>query len=299
MADAAPPRNSSQTALGVAALRAVHQLLDGEPKILDDPISVRLLDADFLQQIQSNPARAREPLTRGLRSHVVLRSRYAEERMAQAVQRGVRQCVILGAGFDTFAYRQPDWARSLRIYEVDHLATQEDKRQRLQSAGVPVPANLEFVAIDFELVSLREGLQNSTLNFSEPAFFSCLGVLVYLSREAADAVFQLVASFPASSEIVLTFSTPDSSLSSNDAASRSALANMANSLGEPWQTHFEPQTLVCDLRALGFSAISFLSPEAADQIYFQSRGDGLRAPRRGGIGAAIVGSNQVGNPQQE
>jgi len=299
MADAAPQRNSSRTALSVAALRAVHQLLDGEPKILDEPIAVRLLDADVLRQIQSNPARTHEPLTEGLRSHVVLRSRYAEERIAQAVQRGVGQCVILGAGFDTFAYRQPDWARSLRIYEVDHRATQEDKRQRLQSAGIPMPANLEFVAIDFESVSLREGLQTSTLNFSEPAFFSCLGVLVYLSREAADAIFQLVAAFPASSEIVFTFSTPDASLSDNDAAHRAALAGMANALGEPWQTYFEPQTLMRDFRALGFSLISFLSSEAADQIYFQSRNDGLRAPRRGGLGAAIVGSREAGNPQQE
>jgi len=163
MADAAPPRNSSRTALGVAALRAVPQLLDGEPKILDDPIAVRLLDADFLQQIQSNPARARQPLTRGLRSHGVLRSRYAEERMALAVQRGVRQCVILGAGFDTFSYRQPDWARSVRIYEVDHRATQEDKRQRLQSAGVPVPASLEIRGHRFRigLVARRATKQHS------------------------------------------------------------------------------------------------------------------------------------------
>jgi len=298
-----PERNSSRTALGVAALRAVHQLLDGEPKILHDPVAVRLLDADVLQQIRSNPARSEEPLIKGLRSHVVLRSRYAEERMAQAVQRGVRQCVILGAGFDTFAYRRPDWAHSVRIYEVDHRATQEDKRHRLQSAGIPIPANLEFVAIDFELVSLREGLQTSALNFSEPAFFSCLGVLVYLSREVADAIFQLVSAFPASSEIVFTFSTPDSSLSNNDAESRTALAKLASALGEPWKTHFEPQTLMRDLRALGFSVISFLSSEAADQIYFQSRNDGLRAPRRGGIGAAIVGSHvgshEAGNPQQE
>jgi methyltransferase (TIGR00027 family) len=307
MAEAAPQRNSSRTALGVAALRAVHQLLDGEPKILHDPIAVRLLDADVLQQIQSNPARAHEPLTKGLRSHVVLRSRFAEERMAQAVQRGVHQCVILGAGFDTFAFRQPDWARNLRIYEVDHKATQEEKHQRLQSAGISIPANLEFVAIDFESVSLREGLQTSSLNFSEPAFFSCLGVLVYLSREAADAIFHLVAAFPASSEIVFTFSALGSSPSGDDTESRTALANMASSLGEPWQTHFDPQTLMRVLRTLGFSAISFLSSEAADQIYFQSRNDGLRAPRRGGIGAAIVGSHvgghvsshKVGNSQQE
>jgi methyltransferase (TIGR00027 family) len=292
MGDAAPQRNSSRTALGVAALRAAHHLLDGEPKILHDPIAARLLNPDALQQMRSNPARALEPWAQGLRSHVVLRSRYAEERMARAVERGVRQCVILGAGFDTFAYRQPEWARALRIYEVDHQATQEDKRHRLQAAGIPTPANLEFVAIDFESVSLREGLQSSTLNFSEPAFFSCLGVLVYLTREAADAVFRLVASFPAGSEIVFTFSPPDSSLVDKDAVNRAFLAGLVTSLGEPFQTHFDAETLTTDLRTLGFSEISFLSSENADQTYFQGRSDGLRAPRRGGIGAAIVGRQQ-------
>ena len=273
----------------MAALRAVHQLVDGEPKILDDRIAARLLNPDALQQMQSNPVRALEPLTQGLRSHVVLRSRYAEEHMAQAVARGLRQCVILGAGFDTFAYRQPEWARGLRIYEVDHLATQEDKRR---TAGISMPANLEFVAIDFESASLREGLQSSTLSFSEPAFFSCLGVLVYLTREAADTVFQLVAGFPEGSEIVFTFSMPESSLVDKDAANRAFLAGLVNSLGEPFQTHFDPETLLRDLRALGFFEISFLSSEDADRSYFQGRRDGLRAPRRGGIGAAIVGPHQ-------
>ena len=210
--------------------------------------------------------------------------------MAQAVQRGVGQCVILGAGFDTFAYRQPDWARRLRIYEVDHRATQDDKRQRLQSAGIEIPPNLEFVAIDFESVSLREGLRTSTLNFSEPGFFSCLGVLVYLTREAADTVFRLVAAFPAGREIVFTFSLPESSLSSNDAENRAALAGMANSLGEPWQTHFEPEALERDLRALGFEELSFLCAEAADRTYFHGRSDGLSAPQRGGICSAVVGN---------
>src|SRR5580693_4477848 len=182
MADAIPDRNSSRTALGVAALRAVHQLLDGEPKILDDPIAARLLNPEVLREIHSNPARANEPLTRGLRSHVVLRSRYAEERMKQAAQRGVRQCVILGSGFDTFAYRQPDWARGLRIYEIDRHATQQEKRRRLQAAGIPVPSNLQFLSVDFEQTSLSEALRAGPLDVSAPTFFSCLGVVVYLTR---------------------------------------------------------------------------------------------------------------------
>ncbi len=280
MNESEPQRNASRTALGVAMLRAVHQIVDAEPKILDDPVAALLLGDDIRREIATHPDRVREPQLMGLRAHVVLRSRYAEERLAEAVQRGVRQFVILGAGFDTFAYRQPDWARALRIFEVDHQGTQEDKRRRLGRAGIAAPANLEFVAIDFESVSLREGLRASSLDFSQPTFFSCLGVLIYLTREAVDAVFQLVAGFPAASEIAFTFSTTDSALSD--------LADKVNSLGEPWRTHFDPEALRRDLEALGFSEISVLSPEAADRTYFLGRSDGLNAPRRGGIAAAVV-----------
>jgi len=198
------------------------------------------------------------------------------------VQRGVSQCVGLGAGFDTFAYRQPDWARRLRIYEVDHHGTQAEKRRRLQHAGVLIPPNLEFVAIDFESVSLYDGLRASSLDFSQATFFSCLGVLVYLSRGAVDAVFELVAGFPAGSEIVLTFSTRE--------RAHASMAEKVDALGEPWRTHFEPEALIGDLRALGFSEISLLSAEDAQRSYFCGRSDGLHAPPRAGIAAAIVGA---------
>jgi methyltransferase (TIGR00027 family) len=274
-------RHASRTALGVAALRAVHQTMDGEPKVLDDPIAVLLLDDDGRQMLEAKPTRIHEPDIVAMRSRVVLRSRFAEERMAEAVRRGVCQCVILGAGFDTFAYRQPDWARRLRIYEVDHHASQTEKRRRLQKAGVPLPSNLEFVAIDFESVSLRDGLRASSLDFSQPTFFSCLGVLVYLTREAVDAIFALVAGFPVGSEIVFTFSTSD--------AVSSSLADKVKLLGEPWRTHFEPDALTRDLRALGFSKISFLTTDEAEQAYFLGRNDGLHAPRNASIAAAVVG----------
>jgi methyltransferase (TIGR00027 family) len=277
----APERDASRTALGVAALRAVHQLIDGEPKILDDPIAALLLDDDDGRQLL---ARVREPDVVAMRSHVVLRSRFAEERLAEAMRRGVRQCVVLGAGFDTFAYRQPDWARRLRIHEVDHLATQTDKRRRLQKVGVPMPTNLEFVAIDFEMVSLQDGLRASSLDFSQPTFFSCLGVMVYLTREAVNAIFALVARFPADSEIVFTFATRDAAVST--------WADKVKRLGEPWRTHFEPDALMSDLHALGFSKISLLTAEEAERTYFQGRNDGLHAPHNTNIAAAVVGGGR-------
>ena len=282
MSDDVPQRGASRTALGVSAIRALHQTLDGEPKILDDRIAARLLGSDAHPQIKAHRERAGEPAEINLRARVLLRSRYSEERLAEAVARGVRQCVILGAGFDTFAYRQPELAKPLRIFEVDHRATQSEKRRRLEAAGIAIPDNVEFVDIDFETVSLREGLKRSTLDFSAPTFFSCLGVLVYLTRQAAQAVFQLVATFPAGSEIVFTYAASGSL--------DSATAKRVRAAGEPWQTQFEPKALENDLIALGFSTVSVLSAEQAARDYFRDRDDNLKAPERTGIATALVGA---------
>ena len=276
-------RGASRTALGAAALRVIHQSLDGTPKILDDPITARLFDAKTLEAIRSGAGAAETPESRGMRLRVVLRSRWAEDRLEQAVRRSVGQLVVLGAGLDTFAYRQPEWAQYLRIFEIDHPASQADKRERLAAAGIAIPPNLTFVAIDFERVSLGEGLLAGGVDFSAPTFFSCLGVLVYLSAEAVDAVFALAAGFPAGSEIAFSFGGSGASRSS-------ATAARAAELGEPWLTRLDPEILERKLRSIGFAEISFLGPEEAERVYLRSpRRDALTAPRSSSIGAAIVG----------
>lgn len=270
----------------VAELRAAHQLMDGEPKIFSDPIVIRLLDPGVREKIQSNPAILNAPWVAGMRSHVVLRSRYAEDRLAEAAARGTDQYVIMGAGYDTFAYRQPDWAKRLRIFELDHPASQRAKRERMAEKGIEVPGNLDFVSIDFERTSLRDGLAGSSLDFNRPAFFSCLGVLVYLTEEAAYDLFSLVASFPDSSEIVFTFSQPDSVLDAAEAGRRAALASMADAMGEPWRTHFDRDALIRRLKAMGFAEVVVLDPDQAQSRYFAGRHDGLRAPRRENVAFA-------------
>lgn len=279
-------RGSSSTAMRVAELRAAHLLVDGEPKIFSDPVVLRLLDAEVLDKIRANPDILRAPWLAGMRSHVLLRSRYTEDRLAKAVGSGVDQFVILGAGYDTFAYRQPEWGSRLKIFEVDHPASQRAKRERLAASGIVSPPNVEFVSLDFEHVSLRDGLAASRLDFRRPAFFSCLGVLVYLTEEAAYGVFRLVASFPESSEIVFTFSQPGSALDAAETARRAALASLADSMGEPWRTHFEREILIRRLEELGFREISVLDPAEAWVKYFQGRSDGLRPPRRENVASA-------------
>ena len=279
-------RGSSSTAMRVAELRAAHLLMDGEPKILDDRVVLRLLDPDTIEKIQRHGEELNAPWLLGMRSHVLLRSRYAEDRLAEAVNRGVEQFVILGAGYDTFAYRQPPWASGLKIFEVDHPASQRAKRERLKAAGIETPSNLEFVSVDFERVSLQEGLAASSLDFLRATIFSCLGVLVYLTEEAAYGVFGLVASLPQSSEIVFTFSQPDAALDSAEMARRTKLASLADSMGEPWRTHFDRVVLAGRLRAMGFTEISVLDPAEAQAKYFADRTDGLRPPKRENVATA-------------
>jgi len=264
----------SLTAQGVASLRAAHQLIDDLPRILDDPVSVQLVGPEFAARVKANPEPLREPGVAGLRCHVLLRSRYSEDRLAVAVQAGIRQCVIIGAGLDTFAYRQPPWARALQIFEVDHKASQEAKRDMLTKAGVEIPANLTFVELDIERMPLRETLVQAGLDPERPAFFSCLGVLVYLTHDAALALFRLVTAFPTGSELVLTFagreSTDDNPMS---------LAARSKTLGEPWLSRFSAEELESELQEAGFRAIEFLSRERAAE-YVGTRRDGLEPPQR-------------------
>jgi methyltransferase (TIGR00027 family) len=272
-------KSRSITAEGVAIQRALHQTLDAAPKILDDPIAPLLLDLEsdgnkaFIARVES----ITRPVSSPFRAVFIMRSRFAEDCLAESLVRGVLQYVILGAGLDTFAYRQPPWAGSLRIYEVDHPASQEWKRERLEVANVKVPENLIFAPIDFETTSLREGLSASGFDFRLPSCFSLLGVTQYLRAQAIESIFRLAQSLLSGSEIVFEIIVPDDLMPTNEAAVFAAIAAVAAERGEPWLTRLRPEEVTSMLLTLGFSKVTHLSPQGADERYFGGRSDDLAA----------------------
>src|ERR1700733_14197321 len=169
----------SKTAHRVAIRRAAHQLLD-QPKVLDDPLALRIIGTEAAEDLRSNP-KEHHAFSRAFRAFMAARSRYAEDELAHAVSHGVTQYVVLGAGLDTFAYRNPH--AGLRVFEVDHPDTQAWKRERLLAANIEIPSSLTFVPIDFEQQTLDGGLTNTGFDANAPAFFSWLGVTPYLTRE--------------------------------------------------------------------------------------------------------------------
>jgi methyltransferase (TIGR00027 family) len=272
--------SASSTAMSVAKVRATHQLVDDDPLILADPIVLRLIGEESIEAIRADASLRANAGAAAFRAHIVLRNRYAEDCLMEAAGRGVRQYVLLGAGYDTFAYRQPRGAQSLRIFEVDHPASQAAKRELLASVGIDLPANLSFAPVNFENESLRDGLQRAGFDFAQPAFFSCLGVLVYLDEKSVIALFKFVGSLSRGSEIVFTFSQPDAALDARELETRAKINSTVNEMGEPWRSYFEPERLLEMLLGSGFSEVIFLTPAAAEERYFRGRTDALRAPRR-------------------
>src|SRR5579863_130495 len=169
----------SRTAQKVAIRRAAHQLLD-DPRVLDDPLALRIIGAEAAAALRSSP-RENHDFSRAFRAFMAVRSRYAEDQIAQAVANGVNQCVVLGAGLDTFACRNPH--PELHVFEVDHPATQAWKREQLRAAGIAIPESLTFVPVDFERQVLADELRQADFR-EEPVFFSWLGVTPYLTHAA-------------------------------------------------------------------------------------------------------------------
>lgn len=268
------PEQPSQTALGVARRRAVHQLFD-RPLILKDPLALRILDAASQAEARATPAdRLHHPFHQTMRFLVALRSHFAEERLAEAVPRGVSQYVVLGAGLDTSAYRCP--FPQIRIFEVDHPATQAWKQHRVADAGLPVPSHLTYAPIDFEHQALAEGLASAGFRATEPAFFSWLGVVPYLTRDAALATLRFIASLSAGSGVAFDYPIHLHRLSSWEQAARIALAERVASIGEPFRLTFDPDELARELRTLGFTQMEDLDSDQINARYLQNRPDGFQ-----------------------
>ena len=260
---------ASKTALGVAIRRAAHQLMD-QPPVLDDPIALQLIGSAYPRHME----RASHRVARDFRAFMAVRSRYVEDKLAEAVQQGTRQYVVLGAGLDTFAYRNR--FPSLRVFEVDFPATQEWKKQMLARALIAVPAGLTFVPLDFEHHTLAEGLRDAGFDTREPAFFGWLGVIPYLTQQAFRATLDAIGQLPAGSGVGFDYAIAPERLSQEGRVAFAALAARVAAAGEPFRLFFTPEEMDSELRRAGFHRTEQLDSEQLNEAYFKDRQDGLR-----------------------
>ena len=266
MSSGSPPGLSGVhgTALSAAALRAWHTLAGAEPKIFRDELALALTGMD-----QADVVAFGERVSADSASTCVLRSRFTEDHLAAARDR-LSQYVVLGAGLDSFALRMGDALGDLTVFEVDDPPFQEWKLQRIQELGLQPPPQLRFVPCDFEKSSIAEALAAGGFAADEPCFISWLGVTQYLTREAVTETLRWAGERPAGSELVLTY------LESN--AQAAELKTSMAQTGIAMVSDFTTPDMTAMVEEAGFFRIEHLSPEEAEERYFQGRTDGLRAP---------------------
>jgi methyltransferase (TIGR00027 family) len=261
----------SHTALRVALRRAAHQLYDA-PLVFADPIAVPLLGEQYAEALQRTPTRPDRPYSVAMRAHLVARSRYAEDALATAVNRGVRQYVLLGAGLDTFAYRNP--YPGLRVFEIDHPATQQWKRGLLARNGIPIPPSLTYVPVDFERQSLERELLSAGFDRAAPAFFSWLGVVPYLTLEGFRATVSSLSTLAPGTGLALDYGQPRAVLPPHEQLAHDSLAARVEQSGEPFQLFFTPAQIAAELHQ--FPSIEDIGREEINARYFAERSDQLQ-----------------------
>lgn len=282
MREDSPP---SRTAYGVAISRAAHQLFD-VPRVFEDPLALTLMGPKVTGSIRAAERRFNGRFSRALRALLVARSRIAEDALAEAVARGVRQYVVLGAGLDTFAHRNPHAALGLRVFEVDHPATQEWKRQLISRAHLKSPGSLIYVPVDFESQQLGARLIANGFQIHAPAFFSWLGVTMYLTPEAIHETLRFVARERViRSGIVFDYLTlPPRYALLRRWGVRMLKSRMA-AAGEPWRTFFDPQKLHRELTDAGFATVRDFGADDINARFFAPAGARLRV---GGFGRVVL-----------
>ena len=258
----------SRTAYRVALRRAAHQVFD-QPVVFSDPLALRILglaNADRRTLEQSELRAPARPGSVSLRAFLVARSCFAEEALRAAFDLGVRQYVLLGAGLDTFAYRNPH--ADLKVFEVDHPATQAWKLDLLEQNGIAVTAGTTHVAVDFQQDSLEQRLSAAGFRQHQPAVFAWLGVVPYLSPAGFFTTLDYLSGCAVGSVLALDYGLPRSALPALQQLAFDSLAARVAAAGEPFQLFFMPEELGSILHHRGWQVQEDLDRDSINRRYF-------------------------------
>jgi len=260
------------TAVRVALWRALHLQIDASPHILEDEIGYKLVAPgdDWRQRPDMDP-----DFTIRLRASIVARARFIEDLIIEKSKYGVNQYVILGAGLDSFAQRNPEIASQMQIFEIDRTSTQAWKKKRLIELGFDIPEWLHFVAVDFEISSWWEKLINAGFDTNKPAVIACAGVSMYLTKDAVLATLQQISAIAPGSELAMTYLLPLELVDDIDKPLLQISEKGARNSGTPFISFFTPNEIIGLAQQAGFKNTKTISVNDIANRYFVDRKDKL------------------------
>lgn len=258
------------TALRTALWRALHVQVDAKPHILEDEIGLKLVaPPDGWQD------RPDMKFTKRLRASIIARARFIEDFIIEHKKRGISQYVILGAGLDTFAQRNPDIVSGMQIFEIDRPVTLAWKQLRLAELGLSIPEALHFVPVNFETSSWWEKLVKSKFDTGKPAVVACTGVSLYLTKEAITSTLKQTAALVPGSKLAMTFYLPMELLDDEDKPMQEIAEKGAASAGTPMMSFFTHDEILELANKAGFKEAKTVSTKDMKKYYFADRTDNL------------------------
>ncbi|WP_442941493.1 class I SAM-dependent methyltransferase [Nocardia sp. NBC_00403] len=251
----------------------MHVQIDSPPYVFRDEIGLRLAspEEDWRSRPDMDPQ-----TTSQMRAGIVSRARFIEDLLAEQIERGVDQYVLLGAGLDTFAQRRPELAARLTVFEIDQPGPQAWKRQRLTELGYGVPDWLRLVPVDFEVDSWWDRLTAAGFDPDRPAVVASTGVSMYLTKETNIATLHQIAKLAPGSTLATTFMLPLELVGPDEQRLRRYVEQGARESGTPFISFFGPDEIVALAEDAGFAATQHISPSDINRRYFTDRTDGLR-----------------------
>jgi methyltransferase (TIGR00027 family) len=257
----------SRTAAFNAAFRAAESAKASHVRLIDDPYARHFLPTDLRLLVGisrlpfAGPALERVVDARwpGLRSSLIARTRLIDDWLSDAVGPQIRQIVVLGAGYDSRAWRLPFLA-PVRIYEVDHPATSGAKQRRLARMGADL-SHMRFVSVDFGRQTVEEGLTETDFEPSSAAVVLWDGVSNYLERQAVDAIVGWVGGLAPGGHFIFTYvhsGVFDGGALFADAA---AITRTHRRAGEPWTFGMLPEAVADYLHKRGLRLVSDLGAD--------------------------------------
>jgi methyltransferase (TIGR00027 family) len=275
----AAPGQPSRSALTAAAARAAHLLVDGQPVIFEDTLAATLLGDRAEELVAYHRRHGTHPVLSGARVQVTCRSRYAQDALARAAGAGVTQYVILGAGLDSFAYRGGLLAGRVRVFEVDHPASQQVKRAALAAAGIDVPDSVRYVPADLARDPLAVCLAAAGFDAGAPAVIAWLGVTMYLSAEAVAETMTVVARLVPGTELIADYLLPEGERDEAGALYGTLVGRASAEQGEPWRSCFTPEQMAGLAGRAGFGAVRAVSQRDTIPAELWQRADSLHPAR--------------------
>ncbi|MFL6247444.1 MAG: class I SAM-dependent methyltransferase [Thermoanaerobaculia bacterium] len=265
------------TAVRVALWRALHVQVDAPPHVFEDEVGLQLAAPD--EGWRSRPDMSE--FTRPFRASILARARFIEDLVAEEVNRGVGQYVILGAGLDTFAQRRPELASRLTVFEIDRPGPQEWKRRRLIELGFGIPSFLRLVPVDFEAGDAWwDRLTAAGFDAERRAVVASTGVSMYLTLEAITATLRQVAALAPGSAFAMSFMLPIELAEPELRPGIERAMAGARANGTPFISFFTPGEMLTLAAEAGFKEVQHVSAATLAERYFAGRSDGLRPPNK-------------------